>query len=115
MLKASKILIHRFGPIKVYLLLLTTLGFRDLVTGVAMRQPRSFSMDTQVMDPGARGTELLSHVLFELLQVFVLLGKLLLEFRQLLFLPHPNGIILTGPLALCERISDSQRSAFGPF
>jgi hypothetical protein len=41
----------------------------------------------------------------ELLEVFVLLLKLLLELKELLLLPHSDGIVLAGFLALCECIS----------
>ena len=41
----------------------------------------------------------------ELFEVFVLLLKLLLELKELLLLPHSDGIVLVGFLALCECIS----------
>ncbi len=41
----------------------------------------------------------------ELLEVFVLLLKLLLQLKELLLLPHSDGIVLAGFLALCECIS----------
>jgi hypothetical protein len=54
-------------------------------------------------------------VFLKLLEVFVLLLKLLLELKELLLLPHSNGIVLIGLLALCECISvDIKQLAYLP-
>jgi hypothetical protein len=42
------------------------------------------------------------HVFPELLKVFLLLCKLLLELQELLLLAHANSVVLTGLLALGE-------------
>ncbi len=41
----------------------------------------------------------------ELLEVFVLLLKLLLELQELLLLSHSDGVVLAGFLALCECVT----------
>ena len=46
----------------------------------------------------------------ELFEVFVLLLKLLLELKELLLLPHSDGIVLVGFLALCECISVQRKA-----
>jgi hypothetical protein len=45
------------------------------------------------------------HVFPELLKVFLLLCKLLLELQELLLLAHANSVVLTGLLALGECIT----------